>query len=61
MIFESTRKMTAKEQMAFDLGYAKALGEIERLTADLAAERKRAEAAITDLRVLAVNGQDCAT
>ena len=32
MIYESVRKMTVKEQMAFDLGYAKALGEIERLT-----------------------------
>lgn len=34
MIYESVRKMTVKEQIAFDLGYAKALGEIERLTAE---------------------------
>ena len=40
--------MTAKEQMAFDMGYAKARAEIERI----AAER---DAAVRDLR------RDCTT
>ena len=34
MIYESTRKMTVKEQMAFDMGYAKARAEANRLTAE---------------------------
>lgn len=48
MIYESVRKMTVKEQMAFDMGYAKALGEIERLTAERDAALRRAEAAVRD-------------
>ena len=57
MIYESVRKMTVKEQMAFDLGYAKALGEIERLTAELDAALRRAEAAVSDM-VLAMENRD---
>lgn len=34
MVFETTKKMTYKEQVAFELGYRKSLEEIEKLQAE---------------------------
>lgn len=58
MIYESVRKMTVKEQMAFDLGYAKALGEIERLTAERDAALRRAEAAVREIESMLMDTCD---
>jgi len=64
MIYESTRKMTPNEQMAYDLGYNKAKAEsaaqlaavqaekaatIARVAAERDAEKRRADAAISDM------------
>jgi len=47
MIYESTRKMTPDEQMAFDMGYAKAK---EEYADALAKAEKQAEAAIETIK-----------
>ena len=50
MIFETTKKMTYKEQVAFELGYRKSLEEIEQLKSENAESMKLLAIAATEIQ-----------